>query len=437
MKRIEIPKTSLVVLCGSAGCGKSNFASRHFRPTQVVSSDHCRAMVSDSEEDMSASRKAFKVFRLIIDSRLALGRLTVSDSTALTPKARRELVTIGRKHDFQLVLIIFDIPLPVCVERNLSRDRNVPSKVLSSHRRLLDRTLASVHGEDFDSIYVIKGDELDSLNVEIVPLPVEVPLPGPFDIIGDVHGCCDELEILLDRLGYIRTNNVFTHPAGRTAVFTGDLGDRGPRCLDTIELALNMVSAGSALYVPGNHCRKLHAYFQGRKIKISHGLEMTLEELEKAGRSRRDSIAGRFLEIYERALPYLVLDRGRLVVSHAGIKENMIGRLSGRIRRFCLFGDTTGEVDANGLPKRRDWASQYRGRSLVVYGHTPVPEAVLRNNTIDIDQGCVLGGKLTALRYPEMEIAQVEALDAYYTRGVMRSLAEVPSPGPDFGEMHL
>ena len=335
------------------------------------------------------------------------------------------------------MLIIFDIPLPVCVERNLSRDRNVPSKVLSSHRRLLDRTLASVHGEDFDSIYVIKGDELDSLNVEIVPLPVEVPLPGPFDIIGDVHGCCDELEILLDRLGYIRTNNVFTHPAGRTAVFTGDLGDRGPRCLDTIELALNMVSSGSALYVPGNHCRKLHAYFQGRKIKISHGLEMTLEELEKAGRSRRDSIAGRFLEIYERALPYLVLDRGRLVVSHAGIKENMIGRLSGRIRRFCLFGDTTGEVDANGLPKRRDWASQYRGRSLVVYGHTPVPEAVLRNNTIDIDQGCVLGGKLTALRYPEMEIAQVEALDAYYTRGVMRSLAEVPSPGPDFGEMHL
>lgn len=176
MKKIQIPKTSLVVLSGSAGCGKSSFASRHFRPTQVVSSDHCRAMVSDSEEDMPASGKAFKVFRLLIDSRLSLGKLTVSDSTALTPKARRELITIGRKHDFQLVLIIFDIPFAVCSERNLSRARNVPSKVLLSHRRLLDRTLAGIHGEDFDSIYIIKEEELDSINVEIVPLPVEVPL---------------------------------------------------------------------------------------------------------------------------------------------------------------------------------------------------------------------------------------------------------------------
>ncbi|MCL5057981.1 MAG: AAA family ATPase [Actinobacteria bacterium] len=425
MKKIQIPKTSLVVLSGSAGCGKSSFASRHFRPTQVVSSDHCRAMVSDSEEDMPASGKAFKVFRLLIDSRLSLGKLTVSDSTALTPKARRELITIGRKHDFQLVLIIFDIPFAVCSERNLSRARNVPSKVLLSHRRLLDRTLAGIHGEDFDSIYIIKEEELDSINVEIVPLPVEVPLSGPFDIIGDVHGCCNELETLLDRLGYSKANNVYTHPAGRMAVFTGDLGDRGPRCLDSIELALNMVSSGSALYVPGNHCRKLHSYFQGRKIKISHGLERTLEELERSEKSRRDSLAGRFMEIYKKAPPYLILDRGRLVVSHAGIKENMIGRLSGRIRRFCLFGDTTGEVDAKGLPVRRDWASQYRGSALVVYGHTPVAEAELRNNTIDIDQGCVLGGKLTALRYPEMEIAQVEALDVYYTRGVMRSFAEV------------
>ena len=437
MKRIQIHKTSLVVLCGSAGCGKSSFASRHFSPSQVVSSDQCRAMVSDSEEDMSASRKAFRVFKLLVDSRLSLGKLTVSDSTALTPKARRELVTIGRKHDFQMVLIIFDIPLPVCQERNLSRARNVPQRVLLSHRRLLDKTLSGVQGEDFDSIHIIKEEDLGSVSVEIVPLPVEIPLSGPFDIIGVVHGCCDELEMLLDRLGYLRVNSNFTHPAGRMAVFTGDLGDRGPRCLDSIELVLNMVSSGSALYVPGNHCRKLHAYFQGRKIKIGHGLERTLEELFRAEKSRRDSIAGRFLEIYEKAVPYLMLDRGRLVVAHAGIKENMIGRLSKRIRRFCLFGDTTGEFDADGLPERRDWASQYKGKSLVVYGHTPVAEAELRNNTINIDQGCVLGGKLTALRYPEMELAQVEALEAYYDRGAMVSFADMPSSVQDTGEIHL
>jgi protein phosphatase len=189
---------------------------------------------------------------------------------------------------------------------------------------------------------------------------------------------------------------------------------------------LDMVSAGSALYVPGNHCRKLHAYFRGRKIKISHGLEKTLEELERADKARRNSIAGRFLEIYERAAPYLILDDGKLVVTHAGIKEHMIGRLSERIRRFCLFGDITGGTGADGLPIRRDWASSYHGKALVVYGHTPVPGAEFRNNTIDIDQGCVLGGKLTALRYPELDIVQVDALDTYDTGAAMTNLGGRP-----------
>ncbi|MCL6478286.1 MAG: AAA family ATPase [Peptococcaceae bacterium] len=417
MRTLEIPKTSLVVLCGSAGCGKTTFAARHFSPsTLVVSSDYCRALVSDDEENMAVSHRAFKLFRYIIDQRLALGRLTVADSTALTARARRELIALGRKHDFQLVLIVFDIPLPVCKARNLGRERNVPDKVLASHRRLLDKTLDEVAGEDFDRIYILNEEEKETARVKIVPLPVELPLAGPFDIIGDVHGCCDELEALLDRLGYSRRNGVYAHPAGRTAVFLGDLGDRGPRCLDSIELAMNMVYSGSALYVPGNHCRKLYAYFKGRKIKVGHGLEKTLAELDRAGRPRRELLAGRFMEMYGGAQPYLVLDEGRLVVSHAGIKENMIGRLSKRIRDFCLFGDTTGEVTGDGLPVRRDWAQQYRGRALVVYGHTPVQETEFRNNTIDIDQGCVMGGKLTALRYPELEIVQVEAREDYYKR---------------------
>ncbi|MFZ5647302.1 MAG: AAA family ATPase [Bacillota bacterium] len=427
MIKLEIPKTSLVVLCGSAGCGKSSFAQRNFTTTQVVSSDHCRAMVSDDESDMSSSRSAFKVFKLIIDQRLMLGRLTVADSTALTAKARRELIALGRKHDFQVVLIVFNIPLSVCRAQNLSRPRNVPLKVLESHRRLLNRAVKKVYDEDFDKIYILDQNEKENAKVEVVPLPVELNLSGPFDIIGDIHGCCDELEMLLDKLGYVRKNHSYHHPEGRLAVFTGDLGDRGPRCLDSIDLVLDMVFAGNALYVPGNHCRKLHAYFQGRKIKISHGLEKTLEELERASQPRRDRITGRFMEMYESAQPYLMLDNGRLVVSHAGIKEKMIGRMSKKIRQFCLFGDTTGEVTGDGLPVRRDWAREYRGDALVVYGHTPVPEAEFRNKTIDIDQGCVMGGKLTALRYPELEIVQVEALDAYYEGMAMRSFDQMPA----------
>lgn len=128
----------------------------------------------------------------------------------------------------------------------------------------------------------------------------------------------------------------------------------------------------------------------------------------------QDAFAQRFLKFFHRAVPYLILDEGRLVVSHGGIKEKMIGRLSPRITDFCLYGDATGEVTPEGLPVRRDWAKEYRGRSLVVYGHTPVPQAIFRNNTIDIDQGCVMGGKLTALRYPEREIVQVPAREVYY-----------------------
>jgi len=417
MTTIGIPGTSLVVLCGPAGCGKSSFAGKHFSPTRVVSSDRCRELVSDDEENMAASHRAFKLFRCLIDQRLALGRLTVADSTALTAKSRRDLIALGRKHDFQVVLVVFDLPLPLCLERNRSRQRQVPEKVIRMHRRLLDRSLEAVAGEDFDLVYVLSREEMETARVEIVPLPVEVPLAGPFDIIGDIHGCCDELEALLEKLGYHRESGVYTHPAGRLAVFLGDLGDRGPRCLDSISLVLDMVSRGAALYVPGNHCRKLQAYFSGRKIKVAHGLEKTLRELEGRTAAERERITGRFMELYGSAQPYLMLDGGKLVVSHAGIKENMLGRLSKRIREFCLFGDTTGEVTEDGLPVRRDWAANYRGEALLVYGHTPVEEAVFRNNTIDIDQGCVMGGKLTALRYPEREIVQVAAAEVYYLRG--------------------
>ncbi len=432
MRTIEIPRTSLVVLCGSAGCGKSSFAQAHFIPTQVVSSDQCRALVSDDEENMSVSHRAFRVFRLIIDQRLALGRLTVADSTALTARARRELIALGRKHDFQLVLVVFDIPLPVCRARNNSRARQVPEKVIRSHRRLLDRALEKIREEDFDRVYILNNVEKETARVEIVPLPVEIPHSGPFDIIGDIHGCCDELEELLEKLGYRRRGKSYFHPAGRTAVFLGDLGDRGPRCLDSINLVLDMVGGGHALYVPGNHCRKLHAYFSGRKIKVSHGLEKTLSELDRISPSQRERLTGRFMEMYASAQPYLLLDGGKLAVSHAGLNENMIGRLSRRIWEFCLFGDTTGEVTEEGLPVRRDWAARYRGRTLVVYGHTPVREAQFRNNTIDIDQGCVLGGKLTALRYPEREIVQVEAGDVYYTRGETAAVWPVYTPPASF-----
>ncbi|RYD02035.1 hypothetical protein N752_26655 [Desulforamulus aquiferis] len=183
-----------------------------------------------------------------------------------------------------------------------------------------------------------------------------------------------------------------------------------------------MTHRGSSLYVPGNHCNKLYRYLLGRKVQVKHGLEKTVEELDLLSSVQREDFSREFKAFFEAASPYLILDNGKLVVSHAGIKENMMGKINKRIESFCLYGDPTGEVTQEGLPIRRDWAKNYKGKALVVYGHTPVEKPEFKNNTINIDTGCATGGALTALRYPERELVQVSAKDVYYIRPEMRTL---------------
>ena len=113
-------------------------------------------------------------------------------------------------------------------------------------------------------------------------------------------------------------------------------------------------------------------------------------------------------------ISHYVLDGGRLVVAHAGLIERYQGRASGRVREFCLYGQTTGETDEYGLPVRYPWAQEYRGQALVVYGHTPVPETEWVNNTLCLDTGCVFGGRLTALNYPERTLVCVPAARVYH-----------------------
>ena len=242
---------------------------------------------------------------------------------------------------------------------------------------------------------------------------------GPFDIIGDVHGCADELEALLKDLGYAvswsgigaeRSCSV-TAPYGRCAIFVGDLVDRGPRTPDALRIVMRMAEAGSALCVPGNHDVKFLRWLTGGKPHVANGLAQSIAQIETETQAFRDEVAA-FLS----SLPvYLHLDGGDLVVSHAGLREDMIGEDSGSVRSFCLYGDTTGKTDEFGLPVRRNWAAHYRGRPHVVYGHTPVVEAEWINRTICIDTACVFGGKLTALRWPEKELVSVPALQTYVT----------------------
>ena len=411
--KITIPELCLVILIGPSGAGKSTFARQHFQPTEVLSSDACRGWVSDDETDQSATEDAFEVLHLVARKRLARGRLTVVDATNVQLHARQSLVALAREHYVQLVAIVFDLPEEVCAGRNRRRpDRRFGPQVLRNQWEQLQRSIPHLEQEGFRKIWILSTpEEVAAVSIHRRRLWTNRKTDrGPFDIIGDIHGCADELEELLTALGYAPDESgVWRHPLGRRVVFLGDLVDRGPRIADVLRIAMGMVSSRTALCVPGNHDEKLRRWLEGRRVKIAHGLERSVEELERETPAFRARVAA-FLDSL---VSHYVLDGGRLVVAHAGMKEAMQGRDSGRVRGFALYGETTGEMDEFGLPVRLNWAAEYRGRAMVVYGHTPVATPEWLNHTLNIDTGCVFGGRLTALRYPELELVSVPAGQVY------------------------
>jgi protein phosphatase len=424
--KINLPELSLVVLVGTTGSGKSTFARTHFKPTEIMSSDFFRGLVSDDENDQSATGDAFDTLHFVAGKRLAAGRLTVIDATNVQQDARKPLVALARRYHVLPVAIVLDIPERICEDRNRERpDRRFGPHVLRRQRLDLKRSIKGLGREGFRHVWVLKPEDVEGVEITREPLwNNKKDVHGPFDIIGDVHGCGDELESLLTTLGYetverregvgLDAGPVYRHPDGRQAVFVGDLVDRGPRVLDTLRIVRNMVEAGSGWCVMGNHEQKLHRALQGRNVQITHGLAESLGEIEALPADDRPAFVDALTTWLDGLISHYVLDDGRLVVAHAGLKAEMQGRGSGAVREFALYGDTTGETDEFGLPVRLNWAADYRGKAMVVYGHTPVPDAEWLNNTTDVDTGCVFGGKLTALRYPEREFVSVVALQTYY-----------------------
>ncbi len=411
---VKIPELSLVVLVGVSGSGKSTFAGKHFAPSEVLSSDACRALVSDDENDQSATTDAFEVLHFIAEKRLAAGRLTVVDATNVQKEARKPLIELARKYHCIPTAIVFDLPERVAHDRNKARaDRNFGSHVIRKQSQDLHRSLRNLEREGFRHLHLFKSvEEAEAAVITREPLWNNRKSDhGPFDLIGDVHGCYDELVELLTALGYTVDAANFTAlpPDGRKAVFLGDLVDRGPKVTQVLKLAMNMAQAGTALCVPGNHDVKLMRKLRGKNVQVKHGLAESLAQIaaEPEGFSRQVAA------FIDGMVSHYVLDGGKLVVAHAGMKQSMQGRGSGAVREFALFGETTGETDEFGLPVRYNWAAEYRGRAMVVYGHTPVPEPDWLNRTINIDTGCVFGGRLTALRYPEAELVSVAAHHTY------------------------
>jgi protein phosphatase len=431
-RELGIPELSLVVLIGVSGSGKSTFARRHFGPFEVISSDFCRGLVADDENDQAATPDAFDVLTYIAGKRLAAGRLTVVDATNVQPAARKQFVELARAHDVLPVAIVLDLPKSLCTQRNSGRpDRTFASSVIHRQHDQLRRSLRALNREGFRKVHVLRTPA----QVEAAVVVRERLLTdyrdrtGPFDVIGDVHGCRTELETLLGRLGYRVSRDASGRPVdavppdGRSAVFLGDLVDRGPDSPGVLRLVMGMVAAGHALAVPGNHENKLTRALSGRNVQVSHGLAETLSQLAGEDEGFRKAVA----DFCHGLVSHLVLDGGRLVVAHAGLKEAYHGRASGRVRSFALYGDTTGETDEFGLPVRYPWANDYRGRAMVLYGHTPTPDPEWVNNTMCLDTGCVFGGRLTALRYPEKEIVSVPAGRVWYEPARPFPPAEAPA----------
>lgn len=421
---MELPDFALVALIGVSGSGKSTFARQHFLSSEILSSDAFRAMVSDDENDQSATNDAFDALHYLAGIRLRRRKLVVVDATNVQPEARKSLLQLADQHNCLAVAIVLDVPERVCYERNAVRpDRQFGPHVVRNQSRQLRQGLRHLKKDGFRYVFTLNETQIPRAQFVRTPLWTDRRTEtAPFDLIGDIHGCYDELVELLAKLGYVtNADGVYAHEAGRRVVFLGDLVDRGPKVVETVLLVQAMTKAGTAFCIPGNHDDKLKRALLGKPVKIAHGLADSLAQIEALPEEEREQFKKEYIAFADTLISHLWLDGGKLCAAHAGMREDYIGRASGRVREFALYGETTGETDEFGLPVRYQWAQDYRGTTAVVYGHTPVPEAEWLNNTLNLDTGCVFGGKLSALRYPERQIVQVPARQTY---------AESPRPIP-------
>ncbi len=293
---IDVPELSLVVLIGASGSGKSTFARAHFAPTEVISSDFCRGLVADNENDQSATKDAFDVLGFIASKRLAAGRLSVIDATNVQQDSRKQLLRLAHEQDVLPVAVVLDLPERVCVSRNATRpERPFGAQVIRRQRDQLRRGLGGLQKEGFRRVHVLRSEaEVSAALVTRTRLFSDLrDQTGPFDVIGDVHGCRAELETLLADLGYDVARDGegrptgARHPGGRRAVFLGDLVDRGPDTPAVLRLVMGMVADGDGFCVPGNHESKLLRALRGRNVQVSHPGTLVLPVRRDDRRDRR------------------------------------------------------------------------------------------------------------------------------------------------------
>lgn len=424
----------VVVMVGASGSGKSTWSKARWPATSVLSSDELRVLLVDNENAQWANTQVFKVLEVAARARLELGRRVIVDATNARKEDRAQWRALAREFDVPCAAVWFDIGQEECEARQQTRERKVSARVISRQLEDLEGVSEQLTAEDWDMIWRV--DSAHAPGEHAVIKAYQEPDVRPAgtmgvrlgakrcDIVGDVHGCYDELMALLDKLGWQPDGKLHVHPEDRLLLFVGDLVDRGPASVPVLAYVDAMIEAKRAFLVRGNHDDKLRRYLLGNKVKVDAHLQTTVDELEALAQDERQRITERAIAMIE-ASPYWALvgsteehradTEATLVIAHAAFKPSLMQSKEDKVRWFCMYGPTTGKKDARGYPERVDWTLRYpTSGALCVTGHTPFSGAVEeRNNTMCLDTACVFGHRLTALRWPEMEIVEIEAARDY------------------------
>lgn len=439
--QIQLPYAGIVLLVGPSNSGKSTWLKQliedeTIRPSEVVSSDDYRKLVGDVEHIdwkghppdeadtlyeayQDISTEAFALMTSLIEARARLNKLTIIDATHLYASDRKRYIELARQLHQPVYALVLDVEQHILLERDQQRDFPRGGRRVKQQVQVFNREKRSMKREGFDQVYIIANvDEVDltrQMNNRL-----HLSTDDGIDVIGDIHGCFDEFIELLERLGYIQNEEgLYVHPEGRTFLSLGDIMSRGPKSLDTILFFIRHVEAGVAKMIDSNHGWKVLRWLEGRNVTMKHGDELFVEELhafeEENGAELTEALKSSMKRLLKSAPSHYVLtkhDVPTAVCVHAGIRDEFIGKSSREISDFCRYGDNDGFDDA-GKPIRKDWTVHHRSNKLIIWGHDPRPRPLRLNQTINIDQGVVFGGRLTAFRYPEQTIVQVEAKQDY------------------------